>query len=66
MQGGYNVAPLIECLTDADEEIAACAADQLKMTLLVFDAFYDVEQLVKDGNKVRTVKKLLAMVRLLS
>ena len=51
MQGGYNVAPLIECLSDADEEIASTAADQLKKTLLVFDAFYDVETLAKSGNK---------------
>jgi len=50
MQGGYNVAPLISCLSDADDEIARTAADQLKKTLLVFDAFYDVEKLAKDGN----------------
>jgi hypothetical protein len=51
MQGGYNVAPLISALSDPDEAIASSAADQLKKTLLVFDAFYDIEQLGKDGNK---------------
>ncbi|GMH62742.1 hypothetical protein TrLO_g15166 [Triparma laevis f. longispina] len=51
MQGGYNVAPLITCLSDPDTEIAATAADQLKKTLLVFDAFYDVEKLAQDGNE---------------
>jgi len=51
MQGGYNVAPLVEILSDADETLAALAAEQLRHTLLVFDAFYDVEELVKGGNK---------------
>jgi len=50
MQGGYNVATLVECLSDSDPAIAALAADQLCMTLLVFDAFHDVEALAKGGN----------------
>lgn len=48
MQGGYNVATLIEALDDA--ELAPLAAEQLKHTLLVFDAFYDVEAKMKAGN----------------
>ncbi|GMI27959.1 hypothetical protein TeGR_g2289, partial [Tetraparma gracilis] len=50
MQGGYNVAPLVSALSDPDAELAALAAQQLKMTLLVFDAFYDVEELATGGN----------------
>ncbi|GBG26504.1 Homoaconitase, mitochondrial [Hondaea fermentalgiana] len=48
MQGGYNVAPLIELLDD--EELGQIAADALKHTLLVFDAFHDVEDKAKAGN----------------
>ena len=48
MQGGYNVAPLIELLDD--EELADVAAQELKHTLLVFDAFHDVEDKMKAGN----------------
>lgn len=51
MQGGYNVDTLVTLLEDSDEKIAALAADQLKDTLLVFDAFYDIEELYKKGNK---------------
>ena len=50
MQGGYNVGTLVELLKDPSSEIAMLAADQLKHTLLVFDAFYDVESLYKEGN----------------
>ena len=54
MQGGYNVATLVELLEDADDAISALAATQLKTTLLVFEAFYDVEQLHKKGCKAAT------------
>lgn len=49
MQGGYNVATLVELLEDADDEIANIAAQKLSTTLLVFDSFYDVESLHKKG-----------------
>ena len=49
MQGGYNVQTLVDLLKDSDDAIAGLAADQLKKTLLVFDAFYDVEALHKEG-----------------
>jgi aconitate hydratase 2/2-methylisocitrate dehydratase len=49
MQGGYNVATLIELLQDPSPEIASSAADQLKHTLLVFDSFKSVEQLHRSG-----------------
>jgi len=48
MLGGYNVHPLIELLDDAT--VGAIAADGLKNTLLVFDAFHDVEEKAKGGN----------------
>ena len=48
MLGGYNVAPLVELLDDAT--IGTIAAEGLKKTLLVFDAFHDVEEKAKAGN----------------
>jgi aconitate hydratase 2/2-methylisocitrate dehydratase len=50
MQGGYNVATLVELLKDPDAEIADHAANQLSHTLLVFDAFYDIEAAAKEGS----------------
>jgi len=48
MVGGYNVKPLIDLLDDA--EVAAVAANGLKKTLLMFDAFHDVAEKAKAGN----------------
>ncbi len=48
MLGGYNVAPLIQLLDDAD--VGAIAANGLKHTLLVFDAFHDVQEKARAGN----------------
>lgn len=48
MQGGYNVAPLVELLDDPTT--AREAASQLKHTLLMFDAFHDVEERARQGN----------------
>ncbi|MDZ4386824.1 MAG: bifunctional aconitate hydratase 2/2-methylisocitrate dehydratase [Moraxellaceae bacterium] len=48
MLGGYNVEPLVKLLDDA--ELAPTAAEALKKTLLVFDAFHDVEEKAKSGN----------------
>ncbi|MCX2836264.1 bifunctional aconitate hydratase 2/2-methylisocitrate dehydratase [Microbulbifer thermotolerans] len=49
MLGGYNIATLVEMLEDAD--LGALAAEQLKGTLLMFDAFHDVEEKAKAGNE---------------
>lgn len=49
MQGGYNVGTLVSLLEDPDDSIANLAAEELKHTLLVFDAFYDVEEMHKKG-----------------
>ena len=48
MLGGYNVAPLVTLLDDA--ALAELAAEALKKTLLVFDAFHDVADKAKAGN----------------
>ncbi|EKO3517789.1 bifunctional aconitate hydratase 2/2-methylisocitrate dehydratase [Vibrio fluvialis] len=48
MQGGYNIEPLVSLLGDAD--LAPIAATALSHTLLMFDAFYDVEEKAKAGN----------------
>ncbi|MCX7898253.1 MAG: bifunctional aconitate hydratase 2/2-methylisocitrate dehydratase [Rhodocyclaceae bacterium] len=48
MLGGYNVKPLIDLLEDAD--VGPIAAEGLKKTLLMFDAFHDVAEKAKAGN----------------
>ncbi len=48
MLGGFNVTPLVEALKI--EEVASIAAEQLKKTLLVYDAFNDVKTLMDAGN----------------
>jgi len=48
MLGGYNVAPLVQLLDDAS--VGTIAANGLKKTLLVFDAFHDVQEKAKAGN----------------
>uniref|UniRef100_UPI00333FE7E0 bifunctional aconitate hydratase 2/2-methylisocitrate dehydratase n=1 Tax=Castellaniella defragrans TaxID=75697 RepID=UPI00333FE7E0 len=48
MLGGYNISALIELLDHA--ELAPVAAEGLKKTLLIFDAFHDVEEKAKAGN----------------
>ena len=49
MLGGYNIETLVKLLDD--DALAALAAEQLKHTLLMFDAFYDVEEKAKAGNQ---------------
>jgi aconitate hydratase 2/2-methylisocitrate dehydratase len=56
MLGGYNISTLVKLLTDAD--LGALAMKELCHTLLMFDAFHDVEELAKDGNE--NAKALLA------
>ena len=48
MLGGYNVKPLIDLLDDA--AVGTIAAQGLKGTLLMFDAFHDVAEKAKKGN----------------
>ncbi|WP_131669755.1 bifunctional aconitate hydratase 2/2-methylisocitrate dehydratase [Psychrobacter pygoscelis] len=49
MQGGYNVMPMVDALDDP--ELADDAAEALKKTLLVFDAFNDVTDKAEAGNE---------------
>ncbi|MDH3975248.1 MAG: bifunctional aconitate hydratase 2/2-methylisocitrate dehydratase [Deltaproteobacteria bacterium] len=53
MLGGYNVKPLIDALTV--DEVADLAADKLKNTLLVYDAFNDVVELSSSNAKAKEV-----------
>ena len=48
MHGGYNIITLVAALDNAD--LAELAAEELKHTLLMFDAFHDVEEKSKAGN----------------
>nr|WP_282450455.1 bifunctional aconitate hydratase 2/2-methylisocitrate dehydratase [Marinobacter xestospongiae] len=50
MQGGYNIATLVDLLDNA--ELAELAGEQLKKTLLMFDAFNDVKEKMDAGNAV--------------
>ena len=50
MLGGYNIETLISLLDH--QELAELAGEQLKNTLLMFDAFHDVEDKAKAGNEI--------------
>jgi len=49
MQGGYNIEALVELLDDG--ALGQLAANELKHTLLVFDAFNDVREKAEAGNQ---------------
>ncbi|MEJ2396564.1 MAG: aconitate hydratase B, partial [Candidatus Thiodiazotropha sp.] len=48
MLGGYNIMPMIDLLDDA--ELGELVAEQLKYTLLMFDAFHDVKEKADAGS----------------
>ncbi|MET1161632.1 MAG: bifunctional aconitate hydratase 2/2-methylisocitrate dehydratase, partial [Pseudoxanthomonas sp.] len=48
MLGGYNIHPLVELLDDG--QLGVVAAEALKKTLLMFDAFHDVKDKADAGN----------------
>ncbi|MCK0105306.1 bifunctional aconitate hydratase 2/2-methylisocitrate dehydratase [Marinobacter sp. S0848L] len=50
MQGGYNIETLVDLLDN--EELAELAGEELKHTLLMFDAFNDVKEKMDAGNAV--------------
>jgi len=54
MLGGYNVKPMIDSLSSSDTAVVAEAVASLKKTLLVYDAFNDVQELHKAGNAAAT------------
>ena len=49
MLGGFNVKPLVEAL-NLEDTVATVAAEQLKNTILVYDAFNDVKTMADTGN----------------
>ena len=54
MLGGYNVKPLVDALSSSSSAVVDAAKEALKHTLLVYDAFNDVEELHKAGNAAAT------------
>ena len=54
MLGGYNVKPMIDALSSDNDKVVAAAIEALSHTLLVYDAFNDVEELHKAGNEAAT------------
>ncbi len=54
MLGGYNVKPLVDALTLSDSSVVDASIKALSHTLLVYDAFNDVEELHKRGNDAAT------------
>ena len=54
MLGGYNVKPMIDSLKSDNKKVVAAAVEALSHTLLVYDAFNDVEELHKAGNAAAT------------
>lgn len=48
MLGGYNIQPMIDLLES--EKLSALAAKGLAKTLLMFDAFHDVQEKAEAGN----------------
>lgn len=48
MLGGYNISALVELIDDA--VVGPIAAESLKKTLLMFDAFHDVQQKAEKGS----------------
>jgi len=50
MQGGYNIETLVDLLDHSD--LAELAGEQLKRTLLMFDAFNDVKDKMDAGNAI--------------
>lgn len=55
MLGGYNINPLIKALQSKDSTLAQSAADALKHTLLVYDAFNEVVEISKNNSYAKEV-----------
>ncbi len=54
MLGGFNVLPMINALSSSNAAVVDAAVAALNKTLLVYDAFNDVEKLHKAGNAAAT------------
>ena len=53
MLGGYNITPLVECLKN--ENLAEAAVAALSNTLLIFDAFNEINELAKSNDYAKKV-----------
>ncbi|WP_448602177.1 bifunctional aconitate hydratase 2/2-methylisocitrate dehydratase [Thermoleptolyngbya sp.] len=51
MMGGYNVRSLIDLLHSPNPEVVATATAALSKTLLIYDAFHDIQELAESGNE---------------
>jgi len=49
MLGGYNVESLVSLLQSSQPDLAAAAATSLSRTLLVYDAFHNVQELAQSN-----------------
>ena len=54
MLGGFNVLPMVNALSSSNSDVVEAAIEALSKTLLVYDAFNDVEKLHKEGNAAAT------------
>ena len=54
MLGGFNVLHMINALSSSNAAVVDAAVTALSKTLLVYDAFNDVEKLHKEGNAAAT------------
>ncbi|PZV14437.1 MAG: bifunctional aconitate hydratase 2/2-methylisocitrate dehydratase [Leptolyngbya sp.] len=55
MMGGYNVHALIDLLQSPDTELAAAAVAALSKTMLVYDAFHDIQELASSNANAKQV-----------
>jgi aconitate hydratase 2 / 2-methylisocitrate dehydratase len=55
MMGGYNVHALIDLLQSTDTELASTAVAALSKTMLVYDAFYDIQELASSNTNAQQV-----------
>lgn len=55
MMGGYNVHALIDLLQSPDTELAAAAVAALSKTMLVYDAFHDIQELASSNANAQHV-----------
>ncbi|MBN2816922.1 MAG: bifunctional aconitate hydratase 2/2-methylisocitrate dehydratase [Campylobacterales bacterium] len=54
MLGGFNVLPMVHALASSNKDVIEAAVKALSHTLLVYDAFNDVETMHKNGNEAAT------------
>ena len=55
MMGGYNVNALIDLLQSSDGELASTAVAALSKTMLVYDAFHDIQELASSNTNAQKV-----------